>query len=119
MKKDTLDIGEFTLANEEKVRRVIEGTVTREGRLEGGLGTDADPALIIAHYDKLGGLILKGDQKVKTGSFWDFKAGRPKETPDVIFEHRTQSGELFEFKGEAPVEVKAEKATKAKKIKKG
>lgn len=105
------------LANPVKVRRVIEGVVTREGKLEGGLGADADPALIRAHYDKLGGLILRGGKKIKIGAFWDFKLNRPRATPDVVFEHRSASGELFEYKGEEPVEVKAEKATRARKEK--
>lgn len=108
----------FILTNEAKLRRVIDGTVTREGALSGGLGEGADPALIRAHYDKLGGLILKGDKKVKMGSFWDFEKREPRAEPDVVFEHRTGSGELFEYRGEVePVEVTAEKKTRARKQK--
>lgn len=116
-KKKEMVVDDFILANDTKVRRAIEGTVTREGRLEGGVGANADPALIRAHYDRLGGLILKGDRKVKSGSFWDFEKNMPRETPDVVFEHRTASGELVEFRGEEPVEVKAEKITRARKEK--
>ncbi len=116
-KKDT-EVEGFTLVNEAKLRRVLEGTVTREGALSGGIGKDADPALIRAHYDKLAGLILKGNRKVRTGSFWDFEKNIPRETPDVVFEHRTASGELFEYSGEIePVEVIAEKKTRARKRK--
>lgn len=101
----------FSLVNDEKVRRVIEGTVTQQGKAMGGLGENADPIEVRAEYDKLGGLILFGDKKVKTGSFWDFERKAPRKEPDVIFEHRSKSGELFEYKGEAnePLLVKAEK----------
>jgi hypothetical protein len=108
----------FVLANQEKYRRVIEGIVTREGKLAGGLGEGADPRDIIAHYDKLGGLILKDGKKIRTGSFWDAEKKKPREEPDVVFEHRSASGELFEYRGELePVEVVAEKVSRARKEK--
>lgn len=115
-KDNSREVDGYVLANEAKVRRAIEGTVTREGRLEGGVG-DADPELIRAKYDSMGGLILKDGKKVKTGAFWDFVKKAPREEPDVIYEHRTASGELVEFKGEEPIEVKAEKITRARKAK--
>ena len=117
-KKKDAEVDGFVMSNDVKLRRVIEGEVTREGKLEGGLGADAAPALILAHYDKLGGLILKDGRKVRSGSFWDSVKKEPRETPEVVYEHRTASGELFEYKGEVePVEVVAEKKTRARKEK--
>lgn len=43
---------------------------------------------ILAEYDKLGGLIKRGDDKVKTGSFWNFKARKPHETPVIVFTYK-------------------------------
>lgn len=113
-----MEVNGFQLVNEGKVRRVIEGVDSADNhRPKGGLGNDADPALVLAHYDKIGGLILHNGNKVKMGSFWDFKAGAPRPEPKVVFEYRSESGDKFEFVDEEPVEVKAAKAKK-KKVKK-
>ena len=93
----------FVMQNADKLDRVLEGTVGRSGNAEGGLkashGEDVleeQPELVLAHYDKLGGLIIseEGNYKVKTGSFWDFKKKAPrgegkgdkfKYTPEVLY----------------------------------
>lgn len=57
------------LVNEDKLARVK-------------IKANGNEDLLIALYDSTGGLILneEGD-KVETGSFWDFKEGKPKEAP--------------------------------------
>lgn len=81
----------FELLNPEKVERALVGTVTRSGALSGGVqapdGTYNDDALL-AEYDRLGGLIRKGDDKVKMGSFFDFKAKKPREKATPVLEFR-------------------------------
>lgn len=114
-----MQIREFYLANEAKVRRVIEGTESAAThRLEGGLGLEAKPEDILAQYDRLGGLITVNGNKVKTGSFWDFENKKAFEEPQVVFEYRTEEGDSYEFSGKEPVQVQAHKAAKAKKAKK-
>jgi hypothetical protein len=39
---------------------------------------------ILCEYDRLGGLITKGGDKVPMGTFWDFVTGRAK--PEVVEE---------------------------------
>lgn len=93
---------EFTLENEEKVRRAAEGNETTRG-----VGWKDVDALAVA-YDKLGGLITKGGRKVKGGVFWDFKKKVAKKKPEVIFLIPV-SGKIVEVsEGEAmPLEVQA------------
>ncbi|HEX9804231.1 MAG TPA: hypothetical protein VGA67_00965, partial [Candidatus Dojkabacteria bacterium] len=73
----------FELVNEDKVDRVINGTIGKGGILVGGLGADAPEELILAHYDKFGGFIRKNGQKVQNGSFWDLKLKKPKEKAEI------------------------------------
>lgn len=81
----------FELLNPEKVERALVGTVTRSGALSGGVqapdGTYDEDALL-AEYDRLGGLIRKGDDKVKMGSFFDFKSRKPREKATPVLEFR-------------------------------
>ena len=63
--------GKFDLVNEEKAARAK-------------LKADKDQDLLLAVYDSYAGLILNEEEdKVATGSFWDFKLGKPKEVPEV------------------------------------
>lgn len=80
----------FVLENADKLERVVFGEVKRAGYPEGGLGENADPALVLAHYDKLAGYITKdvgGNRrvKIKTGSFWNFKKHEPHKEPQVLY----------------------------------
>lgn len=84
MEKFTI-INDFKLESPEKLERVVMGNMGRGGVLEGGLGVDADENLVLAHYDKLGGLITKDGTKIKTGSFWDFKTKSVRKEPEVMF----------------------------------
>lgn len=112
-----MNIKGFTLDNEEKVGRAILGSMGSEGTLKGGVGEDATEEAKLAEYDRLGGLILKGDNKVKTGSFYDFKKQKPRETPEVVFVFRDiDDNEVEVPEGEAiPMKVKAAEINKSKK----
>lgn len=90
----------FVLENADKLERVIHGEVKRAGTPEGGLGEDAEPSLVLAHYDRLAGYITKSvggaeRVKVKTGSFWDFKKKIPREKPEITYLFRV-GGDLVE-----------------------
>lgn len=97
------------MVNEEKVNRAIHGMIGREGRLQGGVGENAEPEAVLAEYDRLGGLIRKGGAKVKTGSFYDFDKRTPRKTPDVKLLFRDLEGNEVELSEdeEVPVEVQA------------
>ena len=99
----------YTLVNREKLNRVINGSEGPQGELIGGLGDEATEAAILAHYDKLGGLIRKGKSKVKTGCFWDFEGRKPFAKPKVVFVFRDLRGKKVELgeNEEVPVEVQA------------
>lgn len=114
-----MQIGEFTLVNEEKVHRAIFGTVRRAGQAEGGVGESAPDAAKIAEYDRLGGLILKGKNKVKMGAFYDFEKKTRREKPEIVFVFRDLNGQEVEVPEgeEVPIEVRAADIQK-KKVKK-
>lgn len=78
-------INGFKLENPDKLERVIHGDMGRGGVLEGGIGEDAEPGLVLAHYDKLAGYITKDGVKIKTGSFWDFKGKAPRKEPEIMY----------------------------------
>jgi hypothetical protein len=104
-------VGKYSLMNPEKVNRALEGTPNDRGELNGGVA-DAegkyDDVALLAEYDRIGGLIKKGEDKVITGSFYDFKARKPKAKAEVKFIYRV-NGKFVEVKEdeEAPGEVKA------------
>ena len=83
-----MQIGKYSLVNEDKLNRAMFGTpIGTNGEMKGGVGEDADPSDIIVEYDRLGGLVLMGKHKVKTGGFWDFKGKKAvaKPKPMLIF----------------------------------
>jgi len=82
------EIDGFVLENSEKIERVINGELGREGSLVGGMGekeAKENPSLVLARYDKIAGYITKDGVKIKTGSFWDFKKKCPREKPEVMY----------------------------------
>lgn len=98
----------FELGNEEKLQRVVSGSLTADGSMIGGLGEDADPNAVLAAYDKLGGLITKNGDRVKTGSFYDFKAKEARKKPEVVYVFRIGNKETDVPEGtELPGEVRA------------
>lgn len=102
-----MNIGEYTLVNAEKVERAINGTLGKDAAFKGGVGSE-NPEALMAEYDRLGGLITKGGERVKTGCFYDFKAKKPKENPEVVFLYRVNGTEVEVPEGaEKPLAVKA------------
>jgi hypothetical protein len=106
----------------DKVRRALAGSPNAEGLFIGGVqkedGTYDDDALL-AEYDRIGGLILKGGDKVRTGSFYDFQARKPAEKPKVELEFRVNGELVFVPEGKKlPGEVEAAKVVAKKKAKK-
>ena len=92
------EIDGFVLENSEKIERVINGELGREGSLVGGMGekeAKENPSLVLARYDKIAGYITKDGVKIKTGSFWDFKKKCPREEPEVMYIFRV-GGESVE-----------------------
>lgn len=118
-----MEIDGYTLMSADKVHRAIFGSMSAEGQLAGGVGEDASDNAKLAEYDRLGGLILKGGNKVKTGSFYDFGSKKVRTKPKVVFVFRDLNGEEVEVDDgeEIPMEVKAAqaKAKKAAKTPKG
>lgn len=116
-------LGKYDCPNDEKLNRAIFGSLDREGKMGGGVGEDASDEVKLAAYDKLGGLIfIAGTQnKVKTGSFYDFDSKTARKTPEVVLEFRSSEGALVEIpEGEAiPLQVQAEQLAGKRKGKKG
>lgn len=106
----------YVVQNDSKYRRAINGSPNSHGELSGGVGDKATEGEKLAAYDKLGGLILSGGRKIKTGSFWDFKKNKRIEKPEPIIQIRVD-GELFEYPEgkELPLEVKAKEALDKKR----
>jgi hypothetical protein len=112
----------YILENEDKVRRALDGAMNSKGEFVGGVrkpdGT-YDEGELLAEYDRIGGLVLKGEDKVRMGSFYDFRARKARADAVVEFEYRV-NGELIIVPAEVekPVKVKAAQiAEKAKKEK--
>lgn len=104
-----MDIQTFTLVNTDKLERALNGTLDASNTAIGGVGKGAyfeggvwkldGDALgekevavlehaVLAEYDRLGGLIKRQGDKVETGSFFDFKAKKPRVEPKVVFLYR-------------------------------
>jgi len=117
-----MQVGKYSLINEEKVDRAINGTIGMDNVIKGGVGS-SDEAALLAEYDKLGGAIMKGTDKVKMGSFFDFKNAKPFTNPKVSFIFSV-NGKFVEVEDgvELPGEIKAVKVAKEegteKKVKK-
>ena len=89
--QEATENGDYLLANRDKLNRVIFGVTDSHGNLIGGIGEKAPQEEILAHYDRLGGLITTRDgQKVEMGSFWDFEAKKARKEPLVSFVRRGQ-----------------------------
>lgn len=111
-------VGDFVLENEDKVERALHGSVTRLGKQEGGVGDNASDEALLAEYDRLGGLITKDGLKVKTGSFYDFSAKKPREEAQIIFVTNLE-GDLVDVTEEEATAIRTakEKVSELKKKK--
>lgn len=113
-----MNIKGFVLANQEKIVRAAEGAPTAGGELIGGVGYE-NKDLLLATYDKLGGLITQDGNKVKTGSFFDFKGNAAWKTPKVVYLVRVDGVEVEVPKGKKmPIQVEAQKVLAGRKAKK-
>lgn len=105
--------------NSEKWNRAVYGTIGANGALTGGVGEDAASEAKLVEYDKLGGLILKGNRKIKTGSFYDFHNKKAVEEPKPVFVFRIDEEEIEVPVGEEiPVEIQAAEIAQTKKSEK-
>lgn len=119
----------YTLVNPEKFDRALNGVKQSDDSYKGGVGngayleegewkrdgedlTDDEvvelESTLLSEYDRLGGLIKKGDDKVKTGSFWNFKGRKAHEKPKIFFVY-SMNGRIVEIPEgtELPGEVRA------------
>lgn len=126
-----MQINGFSLVNEEKLGRALNGPGLPNNPAARGVGDGAyikdekffkDGAelegaelkklesAILAEYDRLGGLIVRGKDKVKSGSFYDQKGRCPRAKPMVVFIYNV-NGKFVEVADgvELPGEVKAAK----------
>ena len=109
-------VGKYKLANPDKVLRALDGSPNDKGMLMGGVRNadgNYDDAALLAEYDRIGGLILLGEDKVKIGSFYDFANRKPLAEPKVMLSFRV-NGELVEVAAEdnSPKTKAIKKATK-------
>lgn len=144
-----MQIGEYVLVNTEKFERALNGLQRSDGSFIGGVGkgayyqggawfrddeklsekeVDSLVADLLAEYDKVGGLITRDGDPIKTGSFYNFKARKPHENPKIERVFRINGKTIAVADGEEePGLVKAKKqldaeesdTKKAKKAKKG
>ena len=98
---------EYSLVNDEKVERALHGSMNGDKVVTRGVGDDALPEALLAEYDRLGGLIMKGGLRVKMGSFYDFAKRQPRPESELSF--------MADVDGES-LEVSEEEATMLKSI---
>ena len=102
----------YKLLNPEKCDRALNGIPNPSGKVGGVIKSDGtyDKMELLNEYDKLGGAITLNGDKVKIGSFYDFRNKRKRETPQIVFEFRI-NGKLVEVPEgeETPIIVKAKK----------
>src|SRR4051812_18076156 len=108
----------FSLVNLEKLDRAIHGLPGRDATTIGGLPENPSDAAILAEYDRLGGLIMKAKNKVKTGSFYDFKLRQPRSEPEVLLIFKDIYGNTVELPPNAPKPIEVEAAEKIAENKK-
>lgn len=106
-----MNIKEYTLVNEIKVERAINGTIGSGGTLKGGVGKEASDDAKLAEYDRLGGLIKLNGDTVKKSSFFNFETQQPHAHPHVLLQF-TINGKTVEVPAgaELPPLVRAAKA---------
>ena len=119
MKVTIKGVGEFSLVNDGKLGRVLDGTSSSDGSLLKGLGKDADHGAIIAAYDKIAGLITgKEGANVKIGCFYDFENKKAFDKPEVIYVFRVGKKSVEVKAGDAvPLEAQAVEAVKKEEVK--
>ena len=120
MSEKALIIKGYTLANADKVNRALDGAMNDRGQFIGGVRKadgSYEAEALLAEYDRIGGLIKKGEDKVRMGSFYEFSARRPRLEPKVEFEFRV-NGEVIIVPAEEPKPNKVKAVQIAEKEKK-
>ncbi len=126
----------YILLNPEKVERALNGVYSsdKDNPRKGGIGkgailendvwmrngvelTDEEVDVlekdILAEYDKNAGAILRGNDKVRTGSFYDFAGRKARAVPKIEFEYKIGNKTVIVPDGkELPGEIKAQKILK-------
>jgi len=110
-----MKVGDYSLVNDEKIQRAIEGTPLSKGGKMGGVGRDASDEQLLVEYDRLGGLIRKDGMKVKAGCFYDFDEKKAVESPEPIFEVSIDSSLVEVSEAEATALESAKKKREALK----
>lgn len=79
-------VREFELVDPIKVDRVLNGITNNRGEITPGIMVNGefDEDRLLAEYDKIGGLIRLDGNKVKIGSFYDFRNRKAFEKPEVM-----------------------------------
>lgn len=125
-----MQIGKYTLVNVDKIERALNGSSGSLGALIGGIGQGAYydegwkrdgeelseedvetlESSVIVEYDRIGGLIKEGNDKIATGSFYNAKAKKAHDTPVVRYEYRVNDKLILVPEHEqAPLAVRAAK----------
>lgn len=96
-----MEIDGLQLENTTKLERA-------KTNLQAKLGEDVSNSDILVEYDRLGGLLTRGGQKIKTGCFYDAKNKKAFPEPKIIFIY-TVNGHIVEVPdgAELPGEVRA------------
>lgn len=132
-------LGKYELVNNEKFERALNGVVKSDGTMNGGVGEHAYfedgvwkregveltekevlslETALIAEYDKFGGAIRKGNDKVKLGCFYDFKGKKAFDKPKIITTFLVNGKHIDVVGGEEePGIVKAAKILKEEEVK--
>ncbi len=103
MAQPTMKIGKYVLMYRPKIDRAIDAV------------GDKDEKALLAEYDRLGGYITLDGEKVKNGSFWDYKEGKARSKPEVVVIKKARAA--TEKKVEVDLEEEAPKKKKSSKKK--
>ena len=108
-----MQVKDFELLNDSKVERALNGVPQADGTSKGGIANEDgtfDEDKLLCEYDKLGGCIKRGGDKLKSGCFYDFKKRKPRVIPQLAFSYRVNGREIEVPEGaELPGIVKAAK----------
>lgn len=96
-------IGKYKLEYQPKIDRAIQAV------------GDKDEKALLAEYDRLGGYITLNGEKVKNGSFWDYKEGKARSKPEVIVIKKPQVAKEVKVVEEVVEEEAPKKKKKASK----
>ena len=104
-----MKVGKYTLHNEEKVDRALNGALMSDSTRKGGVADKEGkfvPSALLAEYDKLGGYITNEEgSKVVSGSFYDIKSKKPFEKPEVVLIFKINGKDVKMKEGEKKPQI--------------